>query len=156
MNILGINGQPDRNATNLTNLQSEKLKQDLKTLLPGEFISKWVEFDFKDQEAKDVSWEIIYDYFHIKKNGMIRNFSAKIINDQNENKYVFPQGQIVALQFKLSDDKIYGRLCFSKRVLTKVIDLSKISRIKGSLTALEITIEREILILADNIEMIPN
>lgn len=158
MKILGIDGQRNDNAIKLEKVQFDKLKNDFKILFPKQFIEKWVDFEFIDQEAKQLSWEIIYDYFQINKNGNIedvRDFGEKVSEAYAGKDLQFPQGHIVKLTFKLLySSSIFTKLLGSEKFLTKMIDLTNIQMIKGSLDAFQITTEREVLKFGKNIEII--
>lgn len=157
MKILGFDGKRNGNAIKLEKLQLEKLKHDFKNLSRQRFIEKWVNFEFIDHEAKQLSWELIYDYFQINKNGKVedvRDFEEKLVEAYAGEDLQFPQGHLVKLTFKLSSNSsIFTRLFNSEKVLTKMIDLNDIQRVKGSLDAFQITTEREVIIFGKSIEI---
>lgn len=161
MKILGIDGKLNKNAAKLQNLQIQKVQEDYKKLSREAFIKKWVHFDFVTDEAKNNSWEILYDYFHIQRNGFIkdlRDSGQQIIDDfSGSNNYTFPQGEVVELKFRLTSNHNFFEKIFRKsHYLTTILDLTKIQRIQGSLTNLEIRTNNRVLKLSDSIEIMNN
>ena len=156
LNILEITGKECKNAIILTNLWKEKLKSDYKKLSKKEFIHKWVEFEFKDENAQGLAWEIIYDYFHLHKNGRIvdlRNFDQKLVEDFTETTYIFPQGESIGLQFMVTHSFL-GYKPLEKNTLIFNLNISCITHIKGTLNSLEIKTDSMEIILGKNIKII--
>lgn len=156
LKILGINGKPNNNAVELTNRCSKKLKDDHSTLSKQKFISKWVEFEFKDEGAQAIAWDVIYDYFYLHKNGWIvdlRDFDKKLKDDYSGKNYAYPQGALIGLQFNISANSFISRL-FSKNILTFTLNLVSIKYIKGSLSHLEIRTDSKEIILGREIKII--
>lgn len=156
LNILGIDGKPNKNAVELANIRVKKLKDDYNTLSKQDFICKWVELEFEDDNAQAIGWEIIYDYFHLHKNGRIvdlRNFDHKMKDEYSGANYTNPQGQFIGLQFMVAQNSFMSTL-FSNSNLTFSLNLSSIKHIKGNLNNLEIETDSKKIILSKNIKII--
>jgi len=161
MKILGTDGKLDKNAQELQNLQIQHLKEDFKKLPRETFVRKWVNFEFEIPETLNVGWEIIYDYFHLHKNGYIKDLresGEKLIADfDGFNNYIYPQGEIVELKFILkSNHNLFTKIFRKNHYLSTILDLTKIKSINGSLKNLEVRTNTQILRLSDNIEIINN
>jgi len=157
LNILKIDGTRNSNAIKLENLQIKKLNEDFKLLSKEHFVKKWVEFEFSDKVAQSVSWEIIYDFFFARGVGSIkdiRTFDQKLSDDFSGQGYSFPAGNVVELEFELFPGKNILRSFFKKRMtLTKLLDLSKIVLIAGSLDAMKIVTQDEEIVLGGQIRI---
>ncbi len=158
LKILDFDGKPNKNYVKLASLQVEKLKEDYKNLKRNEFIKKWVEFEFTNEQAKNVGWEIICDYFEIHKNGHIkdlRDFNDQLVDEYDGNNYIFPQGEVIGLEFNLIHNRnIITKFFDSSKTLRFVLNLAKIERIKGDLTDIEISTDSQFIKLGKKILII--
>jgi len=148
-------GKLNKKALQLQKLQIEKINKDLKIYSKQRFYEKWVEFEFLDEKAKNISWEIIYDYFEIHKNGQIReirDFDSQLLDSYEGNSYNFPQGETIELEFILSSNKgILSNLFNKHRTLTTVVNLTMIEKIKGTLSEIIIQTNNQVLKLGKDI-----
>lgn len=160
MRIHGIDGKPSAKAIDLEKLQMKKLNEDFEILSRQAFIKKWVEFDFIGDSCQNLSWEIITDYFVIHRNGYIkdsRDFVEQLKDNYDGKGYSYPQGVVIGMKFNLLSKNDFITKLFGKgKTLTMTIDLRKITRIKGSLSNLELHTENLIIKLSDTVEIICN
>jgi hypothetical protein len=156
LNMLGMDLKPSKARLELDRLHITTLQTEFKRLTRKEFENKWVNLYFKWEEASNNSWEIIYDYFHIFKNGKIkdsRDFVEKITDSYSGLSSIYPQGKVVELIFNINrlNDNTWTKL-FGKRIeLIKELNLKTVTSIEGSLTNLQIDTPSETLYLSDTI-----
>jgi hypothetical protein len=75
---------------------SELFKRD-----PEAFYREWVEFDLRDQEARDNAWDLLYDYCALCGIGYLvdlRSEVGTIFADLAGDSYTYPMGRIFGLR----------------------------------------------------------
>lgn len=156
LNMLDLGRKPSKKAIELHNLRIKKLNEDYKNLSNLSFIKKWVRFEFDDQVAPKIAWEVIYDYFHLHKNGRIvdlRAFDQVVEDDYLGLSYTFPQGEVVELEFKTLRNNFISRL-FSNTTVTFTLNLSSIQFIEGTLSELQIETSSKKIVLGQTVKVI--
>lgn len=142
----------------LQELRISKLREDFQNLSGKQFHYKWVQFEFRDKDARQLSMDILHDYFDINQNGYLEeipNFETAASDERLAISTTILQGRIVKLHFNIAAGKgILSRLFRPNKTLTKMIDLYRIRMIRGSLKTLEIRTDKDILKLGDEIEII--
>lgn len=157
---LVTNGKHHKKYKKLVKIQYNHLKDEFRRLPKEKFFEKWVNINYEGKDAINKSWEIIYDYFHIRKNGFIsdiRDFSKKLSEDYEGTSYVFPQGSVIVLNvLKYPSNillKITGKYSIEKSFQ---VNLKNIKRITGTLKYLKIYYSSDILFLGDEVKIINN
>lgn len=159
INMLGMDLKPRGARLELDKLHIATLEADYQRLSQESFEDKWVKLSFNEKEASVNSWEIIYDYFHIFKNGKIkdkRDFGEKIADSYTGQEALYQQGKIVELTFNISTfhENLWDKLIGKKSELIKELDLKSITAIEGTLTSLRIDTPKETLYLSDTIRFV--
>tara|TARA_R110002012_G_scaffold13845_13_gene58521 strand:+ start:5398 stop:5883 length:486 start_codon:yes stop_codon:yes gene_type:complete len=157
MKIPGVDGKPNKNAIKLQTIHVEKLRKDFKNLSNQNFIQKWVEFDFRDEKAKNVVGEILADYFDIYKNGClidIRTFDDQVNDDFTGQNLSFPIGEKVHLQFRLSRTQNFVQRLLKRRPMFNVVmNLKRVKIVKGVLTDFKIETDNQIFQFSEHVEI---
>ena len=98
LGVLSFDGKMSKNMLKLQEARIDFLMKEFATLPREKFIAKWVQFDFLDKDAQNMSWEVLSDCLLLTKVGFIkdeRDFSAKLMDDMSGKDYLFPQGEVV-------------------------------------------------------------
>ncbi|HEX3383881.1 MAG TPA: hypothetical protein VHS53_01770, partial [Mucilaginibacter sp.] len=82
----------------------------------------------------------------------LRDFNKFIIDSYTGKDYLFPQGELVGLQFKILNGS-YWRTLFSSNTLTFHLDITAINSIKGNLENLEIVTDTGQILLGKTIKV---
>jgi hypothetical protein len=129
-----IAGQPAAREADELRFQylSELFKRD-----PEAFYREWVEFDIRDQEARDNAWDLLYDYCALYKIGELvdlRSEMGAVIADLAGDSHTYPMGRIFGLRV-LGGHTVASFFRLRPRsVITLVIDTSQLVRACGILT----------------------
>ena len=110
---------------------SELFKRD-----PEAFYRKWVEFDLRDQEARDNAWDLLYDYCALYRIGYLVDLRSKIgsiFADLAGDSYIYPMGRIFGL--RVLGGHTLGSLFHvrPRSAVTLIIDMSQAVRAYGTL-----------------------
>lgn len=85
----------------------------------------------------------------------LRNFESQVFDQFDGKDLVFPQGEIIALEFNLISGRSFLQwLFFRKPKLVAFLNLSHIEKIRGTLTKMEIHTKTQILKLGQSVEFI--
>ena len=133
-----IAGQPAAREADGLRFQylTELFKRD-----PDAFQREWVEFNLRDQEARENAWDLLYDYcalYNIGELVDLRSENGAIIADLVGDSYTYPMGRIFGV-------RVLGAYTLAsffhlrpRSAVTLVVDTSQVVRACGVLTSFQL------------------
>jgi len=123
------------------------------------FLKKWVLFDIEGEDAQHNISDLLYDYCHYYKNGLLfdlRNYYEKLQDDYIGDTFAYPMGKTFLLEFN-TESKYWKRLFFKSRcqLLRFIINTEYVNRLKGKLTNFHIYFDDFVLSCSRNITVCP-
>jgi len=115
---------------------TELSKQD-----PEAFYREWVEFDYRDQEARDNVWSLLYSYCDFRQIGYLIDFRseiASIIADYAGDSHANPMGQVFGLRVRTEHTLASFLRLRQRPMVTIVVDTSQVMRAYGTLAEFSI------------------
>jgi len=118
---------------------------------PDYFNSYWVDFDLKDKEASENTWDLIYDYCHFYGNASLsddRDFSEKLKADYERESINYPMGRVFTLNLFLKSRNCWWTFSPKRRerIIQVIINTDKVNHLKGNL--------KEFIVYADDWNLI--
>jgi hypothetical protein len=108
---------------------------------PEAFYREWVEFDLRDQEARDNAWDLLYDYCALYGIGYLvdlRSEIGTIFADLAGDSSRYPMGRIFGLRV-LGGHTLASFFHLRPRLaVTLIIDTSQAVRAYGTLTTFQL------------------
>lgn len=137
--------------------QSLKQKYDFN---PSKFIVEWVKFDFKEEEARENVWDLIYDYSSLYGFSFLedmRGSTDKFLEDYLGLSMIYPMGKTFVLAFSAKQSPIRLKKFFSKNIslIRLAINIECVKRIIGELSDFIIDHNNIRIRCYQNLEIIP-
>lgn len=117
---------------------------------PKKFDEQYVNFNLKNEEAKENTWNLIYDYSMLYNYPLLydaRDFSEILSNDYQRkfNEFTYPMGDVFYLKFKIPTvpkrSIFWGHKQDYNETMIK-IDCNSVNSIVGSLKGFSITTDK--------------
>jgi len=108
---------------------------------PETFQRDWVEFDLRDQEARDNAWDLLYDYCAFYRIGELvdlRTESGAILADLVGDSYTYPMGRIFGMRVLGTNTVVSSFYLRPRPTVTLVIDTSQVVRACGVLSNFQV------------------